>query len=369
MHCIARFDWVNITFILGYHLGLAIALPWYLLNYTPRLGTIISSVALLFLTGIGVTAGYHRYYSHRAYKASKPVELFLLFFGTMATQGSVLQCSWDHRKHHQYVDTDKDPYSINRGFLQAHMLWMFSKREKVTPQKVPDLAKDKLLFFQHKYYGILFLATNFLAFTMIGLAFNDLLGAFMISWWTRQLVSHHTTWFINSLAHTWGSKRYTKELSAVDNFIIALLTYGEGYHNYHHTFATDYRNGIRWYHFDPTKWFIWTMSKIRLARNLKKVKHPSIYKRLLNEDRKLMLDHLKKVVFVKRGHVENKIEEISGNISARVQEFYELKEQYKARKAKSIKLKLKKARKDLRYQWRSWNRLSGRVLRLRPDLV
>ena len=116
---------------------------------------------------------------------------------------------------------------------------------------------------------------------------------FVLAWWTRLMVSHHLTWFINSLAHYWGEQTYSKEHSAVDNFVIAILTVGEGYHNFHHTFPADYRNGVRWYHFDPTKWTIWILSKVGLAADLRRFDSFRIKRRLLTEDRRLLIYSLR----------------------------------------------------------------------------
>src|SRR5206468_2641426 len=139
------------------------------------------------------------------------------------------------------------------------------------PKVVPDLMKNRLVMFQDRFIGTWMILSNAIAFLLVGWLLNDFLGAFVISLWTRLFTLHHFTWFINSLAHTWGDKPFSQEQSAVDNYIISLLTFGEGYHNYHHTFANDYRNGIRWYHFDPTKWLIWSLHKLGLAFDLKRM--------------------------------------------------------------------------------------------------
>lgn len=245
---------------------------------------LVFSFILFFITGISVTAGYHRSYSHNAYKLNNKVaEVCLLFLATMAGQGSAIRWSFEHRHHHAYVDTDRDPYSIKKGFWFAHILWLFRKQDPVDPKVVSDLFKSPLLAFQHKYYPWLFFGTNAFVFAVTGWVFGDFLGAFVLSWWARLFFSHHTTWCINSLAHFWGSQSFSKELSAVDNYVLSIITFGEGYHNYHHTFANDYRNGIRWYHFDPTKWLIWTLSKLGMAQNLRKVSPERIQERIDRE--------------------------------------------------------------------------------------
>ena len=121
---------------------------------------------------------------------------------------------------------------------------------------IPDLKKDPMLAFQHRYYLPLALATNFGLPLLAGLLFHDVWGMLILAGVLRLVWSHHVTFFINSLAHMWGSRPYTEDNSARDNPVLAVITYGEGYHNFHHMFAHDYRNGVRWWQWDPTKWLI-----------------------------------------------------------------------------------------------------------------
>ncbi len=294
----------------------------------------------------------------------------MLFLGTVALQGSVLQWSYEHRKHHAHVDTDEDPYSIKKGFWYAHVLWLFEKTRPIEEKWVGDLLQNRLLVFQHRYYGWLGIGSNVLVFLLIGWLFNDFLGAFVLAWWTRLLLSHHLTWFINSLAHCWGSRTFSREHSAVDNYVIAFLTVGEGYHNYHHTFASDYRNGVRWFHFDPAKWMIWTLDKLGLASDLKRYDRYTIKKRLLAEDRRLLLETVKQRANSKKAELEQKILQLSEAIREklnRVQgladEIRKLKRGGAARERIKARLaELRRVKQSLRRDWRSWGRLCGVVL-------
>jgi len=220
------------------------------------------------------------------------VELILLFFGTMSLQGSAIDWSADHRIHHRHVDTEKDPYNIQRGFWFAHMGWLFIER-KPNLSNVKDLLSDKWLAFQHKYYVLIATAINVLVTLVAGFMFGDMFAAIVFIFLLRAFLSHHSTFFINSLAHTWGSKPYSREHSAVNNWIISFLTFGEGYHNYHHTFAGDYRNGVRWYQYDPSKMVIWGLSKFGLASKLKRSNKYAARVRLIKEDRKIMLEEMR----------------------------------------------------------------------------
>ena len=357
-------------FIVAYHVGLLIGLPIYFYFVTPSWGIVVASVALLFVTELGITGAYHRFYSHRSYDLSRPPEIVLLFLGTLALQGSVLQWSYEHRKHHALVDTDEDPYSIKKGFWYAHVLWLFKKSRPIDEKWVTDLLQNKVVVFQHRYFGFLGIGGNILVFLLLGWLLNDFLGAFVLVWWTRLLISHHFTWFINSLAHYWGSQTFSKEHSAVDNFVIAFLTVGEGYHNYHHTFASDYRNGVRWYHFDPAKWMIWTLDKLGLAANLKRYDRYTIRKRLLAEDRRVLLEAVKQVANSRKLELEQKIVQLSEAIREKLNRVHALANEVKKLRLGRVErariraslVELKGLKQSLRRDWRSWSRLHGAVL-------
>lgn len=345
---IKNFNWGPGLFILGYHLLLLLALPLYFFYFTPSWGIIITSAVLLYVTGLSVTAGYHRLYSHSTYKINPVLEVILLFFSTMATQGSALRWTFDHREHHAFIDTDRDPYSIKKGFWYAHFLWLFEKPKEIEPKLVSDMLKRPLIRFQHRFYAPLMILTNVIAFLFFGWCFGDYLGSFVFVWLVRLFFLHHFTWFINSLAHTWGVRPFCEELSAVDNYLISLLTFGEGYHNYHHTFAYDYRNGIRWYHFDPTKWLIWTFSKFGLASRLKKNQYYFIEKKLVLNRKQLLLDKIHSSSDPDEKVWEEKVISLTESILAKITQVKELKELYS--QLKKNKEKTKEYLRELRHQ-------------------
>src|SRR5689334_6448765 len=144
--------WPVFLFIIGYHVLLLISLPIYFMYHTPSLALILISAALVFISGLSITAGYHRLYSHTCYKVHPVIEAILLFFASVATQGSALRWAHDHRLHHAHIDTDKDPYSVKKGLVHAHILWMFFKTGPIDNKIVSDLSRKKLLQFQNKYY-------------------------------------------------------------------------------------------------------------------------------------------------------------------------------------------------------------------------
>lgn len=230
-------------------------------------------VIFLLLGGIGIGSGYHRLWSHRTYKAHPALQWFLAIVGGMSLQNSILVWSARHRVHHRDVDdNDKDPYSIGRGFWFAHIGWMLRDYESgvVDWSIVKDLERNPVVKWQHDHYWTLVWITNAALPLALGWLVGDPWGVFLLAGVLRLVVNHHVTFFINSLAHMWGSQPYTDENSARDNWFLAIITYGEGYHNYHHLFQSDYRNGIRWYNFDLNKWFISSASALGLATDLKR---------------------------------------------------------------------------------------------------
>jgi stearoyl-CoA desaturase (delta-9 desaturase) len=353
-------NWGTAIFLISYQVILFLTLPFYFYYSTLHVGTIISAFVLLWLTGLSITAGYHRYFAHRSYKAHPVVEFFLLFFGTMAVQSSVIRWAFEHRLHHAHVDTDKDPYCIKKGFWYAHFLWMMEKLQPIDPKIVPDLMKNKMVAFQHAHYKPLMVLTNFMAFLVVGFFFQDYWGAFFIAVWIRIFILQHCTWFINSLAHTWGSKQFSLEQSAVDNYVIALLTFGEGYHNYHHTFANDYRNGIRWFHFDPTKWLIWTLSKLGLATGLKMTDPLVVKKRMVIEHKDFLIETLSKYWKDGKCELEKQVLELSERILKSISEFSQLKDKHKEAQNNSeemtslqqVQAEISELQKSLSKDWR-----------------
>jgi stearoyl-CoA desaturase (delta-9 desaturase) len=192
----------------------------------------------------------------------------------MALQNSTLVWGSQHRTHHRFVDdVDKDPYSAKRGFWFSHMGWILRDYPSGVNDfsNARDLERDPIVMFQHRFYVPLTIFMNVAVPLLAGWAVGDVWGTFLLAGVLRLTINHHFTWFINSLAHMWGTQPYTDENSARDNPVMAFLTYGEGYHNFHHIFQNDYRNGIKWWHWDPTKWLIATLSGLRLASGLKRV--------------------------------------------------------------------------------------------------
>lgn len=270
----APINWPASIMLIGTPILALIILPIYAYFNDFSTAAWISFFALWALSGLGITAGYHRLWSHRAYNASLPLQILLMIGGTMAIQNSILYWSAGHRVHHRFVDDeDKDPYSIRRGFWYAHIGWMLRNYPSAPKdyRNVPDLLNDKLVMFQHNHYIPLVIVCHAVILLTLGWVVGDVWGVLLLGGLLRLIVSHHVTFFINSLCHMYGNRPYTDENTARDNFWLAIVTWGEGYHNYHHIFQYDYRNGIKWWQYDPTKWLIWVSSKLGLAYNLRRI--------------------------------------------------------------------------------------------------
>lgn len=245
--------------------------------------------------GLSITAGYHRLWAHKSFEAHWIVRLIFALGGALSLQNSIRQWCSNHRHHHQYVDDDdNDPYSANRGLFYSHIGWMLKDYPAAATDysNVKDLDRDPIVRWQDKYYLPLTALLNIGVPMAIGAFYGDAIGGLLLIGLLRLVISHHTTWFINSLAHAWGRQPYSDEHTARDNPIVALLTYGEGYHNFHHTFQWDYRNGVRWYQFDPTKWLIKALSYVRLTSSLKRATPEKIERRLVEMQRKRTTERL-----------------------------------------------------------------------------
>jgi len=261
-----------------------VLVPWYGLTHGFSTTAWVLFVVFLYANGMSITGGYHRLWAHRTYEAHWSLRLLYLVFGTMALQNSVFVWASGHRSHHLNVDdVDLDPYSIRRGFWFAHIGWMTREYPSGKPNfaNIPDLRRDPMLAFQHRFYVPLALLTNFGIPLAAGWLVGDVWGTFILAGILRLVVSHHVTFFINSLAHMWGSRPYTEDNSARDNPVLAFFTYGEGYHNFHHIFAHDYRNGVRWWQWDPTKWLIAGLQWVGLTRRLKRTPAFQVQRALL----------------------------------------------------------------------------------------
>jgi stearoyl-CoA desaturase (delta-9 desaturase) len=280
------YDWTNILFLTLSPIVAFGSIAWYSMNHGVHPVDVGLFLGFYLLTGIGITGGYHRLYSHKSYDCKPALEILYLLFSAAALQNSALRWSRDHRIHHQKTDKDEDPYSVMRGAFHAHMGWIFYKNPERDDNfaLVPDLLKNPRVMWQERHYLPIALGIGFLLPVAIGFAFGRPLGGFLWGGLLRVVFVHHATFCINSVAHLVGTRPYSLANTARDSWWLSLFTYGEGYHNYHHRFPTDYRNGIRWYHWDLTKWWINTMQAFGLVSGKKRIREELILRARIETD-------------------------------------------------------------------------------------
>jgi stearoyl-CoA desaturase (delta-9 desaturase) len=282
-----RWNVLNTSFLIGTLLLTAVALPWHLAVNGFRWSEWVVGLAMVFAIGSAISAGYHRLFAHRAFKASAPVRFVLLCFGAASFENSALKWSSDHRVHHQHVDDEvQDPYAIGKGFWYAHWTWVMEAKDHAI-EGVADLQKDPLVRWQHRHHFLIGAIVASIP-VWIGLAVGDVVGFIVVGVLLRIVLTHHTTFLINSAAHMFGTRPYTDQNSARDNWMLAPFTYGEGYHNFHHMWQWDYRNGVEWYHWDSTKWMLGALSLTGQVHGLRRVPAAAIQRaRLAMEEKRL----------------------------------------------------------------------------------
>lgn len=360
--------WANVLMFALTFAAAAVLVPWY--GLTHGFSTADWGVFVFFLlaNGMAITGGYHRLWAHRTYDAHWSLKLFYLVFGTMALQNSVLAWCSGHRAHHLYVDdVDRDPYSARRGFWFSHIGWMLRNYPSGASDlaNVPDLKRDPLLAFQHRCYVPLALLANFGLPLAAGLVFHDVWGMLILAGVLRLVWSHHVTFFINSLAHMWGSRPYTDDNTARDNPLIAVLTYGEGYHNFHHIFAHDYRNGARWWQWDPTKWLIAGLRWVGITRRLKRTPSFQIQRALLAMQFKRAQARLADLPPVSPSHIEQLRTRVAHEYEAflaAIADWARVKEQWLEEKRRAVlKPKLREIERALNRQRRRMRLLHAQL--------
>jgi stearoyl-CoA desaturase (Delta-9 desaturase) len=357
--------WLNVSVFSITALITLVVVPLYAVIHGFDGWQVFAMVIGIAFCEISITAGYHRLWSHRAYEAHWLVRLILAIGGTFATQNSILHWSADHRRHHKYVDDNKnDPYSARRGFWYSHIGWMlrrYSSERADHYDNCRDLEKDPIVLWQHRYYMPLVLAANFGIPTVVGIWHGDLLGMLLLVGAARLAIAHHMTFFINSLAHVWGSQPYSDNNTSRDNGVIALLTMGEGYHNYHHSFQRDYRNGIRWWQFDPTKWLIRALAWMGLASNLYRTPLERI--EALRAQMLLSRTSRKLEELPQADELINRLQNEYETLLSRIHEFSQARKQWVEAKKISVmagcdlevlKARVEKLKADFHHQKRYW---------------
>jgi len=270
--------------------GMFVFGPPLLLAVVLRKGSLMATRAnrrifavFYLLSGFGITAGYHRLFTHRSFKTHPFIRGIFAVLGSTAIQGSVPDWVADHRKHHAYADEEGDPHSphaghgggLFRGFVHAHFGWLFADEKAARQRYVPDLLEDPVVMAVHRRFSQIVLVSYFVAPFLAGLVATRRLrggiGGFLWGGAMRVFFVHHATWSVNSVCHMWGSRPFRTRDESRNNQLVALVGLGEGNHHNHHAFPRSARHGLERWQLDPTWWLIWSMEKTGLAWDVQRV--------------------------------------------------------------------------------------------------
>ncbi|CAA7264805.1 unnamed protein product [Cyclocybe aegerita] len=286
--------WGNAFFFVLVHIA-ALAGMYYMPPWKTKKATLLLWFLTWQLADFGITVGYHRLYSHKAFRASLGVRIVLAILGSSAFQGSIKWWCLRHRLHHRFTDDPiHDPYAATRGLFYSHMGWIFFKptHERMHLIERDDLESDPVVRIQHKYYVSSALLFGFVCPTLLGALWNDAIGGYIWGGLVARLFIWHCTFLVNSLAHWDGLQPYSDEDTSRGNLILALLTGGEGNHNFsfqHHSFPHDFRSGPSLLDWDPSKWIIFVLHKLGLATSLRRVRSEDLGEALRYMYRKTVL--------------------------------------------------------------------------------
>lgn len=350
-------NWAAIIFISITHFIGLFAWPIYLLyDGAPQWQEISAFFFMYFLTVLGVNFGYHRGICHRSFQMSRPLKFLSLFAASSTAENSALIWCSDHRRHHRYQDTERDPYNINQGFWWAHIGWIFGRSPKRDFSNCPDLLKDPLVMNQHRYYVIWLILSCFGLPLFIGFLIGRPLACLLLAGFTRLFVVNHITYLVNSWAHYFGRRPYDSKSTARDSLFVAILASGEGYHNFHHRFPFDFRNGHRWFEWDPTKWLIYLAYWTGQAWNLKRTPAVEIYRaRIQTQELKVKvknpeyeeLSQVLKSALIRWRKLNFEWQQLRNSFDTESRE-----------RLKQLKTKMEEAKKDFKQRYQEWYNLS-----------
>jgi len=222
-------------------------------------------VAFNLLAGLGVTVGYHRMLTHRSFQPHPVVKFIFLVFGSMAVEGPALEWAATHIKHHAHSDREGDPHSPVEGFWHAHMGWLFNRSFADPNIYCRNLVKDPI---------VVFVSRTFIFWVILSLAIPFAIGGWTGLLWgglVRIFLTHHITWSVNSVCHTFGKREFETRDQSRNEWIVGLLGLGEGWHNNHHAFPRSAFHGLHWWQFDLSGYVIWTLERVGLVRDVYRV--------------------------------------------------------------------------------------------------
>ena len=265
-------DHLTLSMFCAVTAGAIVGLPTYAYFYDYSWLAWTMFGLLYIVTGLGITVGYHRLLAHRSFTCPDWVKGAFLIAGGWALQNSGLKWAADHIRHHARCDQEEDPYNAQLGFWYSHCGWLFWKDPHKDDKYATKLKQDPVVVWQNRYYIPIVLSGLALPF-VVGFVYGgwiEGLGCFLLAGVGRTFFVLNSTFCINSICHLWGGQPHGDSDSSRDSWWVSLITFGEGYHNYHHMYQSDYRNGPKWYNFDPSKWLIYGLSRVGLASSLRR---------------------------------------------------------------------------------------------------
>ncbi len=257
-----RFAPLKAAFVVAIHAG-SVAALWYFSWSAVGVCLLIHGIC----GALGICVGYHRLLTHRSFKCPRAVEYALAILGSLSVEGGPIDWVAHHRQHHQYSDQHGDPHNARKGFWWSHVFWMFwttspQAWQEISKRYAPDLLRVP-------FYRVLGRTYGWLAVTLAALLYA--IGGWPFLFWgmfVRLMLTYHTTWLVNSASHSFGYRNFANPDLSTNCWCVALLAYGDGWHNNHHAFPTSARHGLKAWEFDPAYWFIRLLSAVGLAWDL-----------------------------------------------------------------------------------------------------
>jgi fatty-acid desaturase len=259
----SHFNWSTSGIMVLLHVGAIAAL--FMFSWK---ALIISAILYWVCIGFGIGMGYHRLHTHRSYKVPLALEYFFAVCGSLTLEGGPIFWVATHRIHHQHSDHDGDPHTPQQGGFWSHMGWiMFGEAKHADTTKMskyaPDLAKDRFYVWLNNYHWLPLVVLSVILYAVGGLS--------LVLWGSclRVVLGLHATWLVNSATHLWGTRRFATRDDSRNSWWVAILTFGEGWHNNHHAHPTSARHGLAWYELDVTWMQIWLLQKLGIAKSVR----------------------------------------------------------------------------------------------------